>query len=363
MIDKMTIKNFRGFRDLTLDGMRRINFLLGPNGAGKTAVMEALALAASQSSYAAVLLRRFRGLPPPNAPVLHLLTLFDDLFYRFDANQAIEITLEGKNKPKDKKFSRRLTIGRESTATVTIPLNTPAADFSAQSTDIFRSPVSFTWNHEAEDTPPDKFTETPQITQAGFQFASGTRHLPLIFIPARGFFDGATAAENFTRLARDNKEKNFINVMKSVFPDIEDISVAYEQNIGQLWVEAKGLARKASISLLSDGISHISQILLGIASNVGGIALIDEVENGIHFKSYGRAIKAIDEFAAEFKTQVFITTHNDEILEAFLHTRDAKDDDFSIIVCHRNDEGGTEARIASGEWAKLALKSGIELRV
>ncbi len=36
------VKNFRGFDDLTIEGLRRINLIAGKNNVGKTALLEAL---------------------------------------------------------------------------------------------------------------------------------------------------------------------------------------------------------------------------------------------------------------------------------------------------------------------------------
>lgn len=361
LVETMTLKNFRGFADLTLEGLRRINFIVGPNGSGKTALMEALSLAAGSSSYTAVLLRRFRGLPMPGGATPHLLTFFDDLFYRFDTKTPVEIKLHGERD--GKAFSRTLTIDQKGTGQITVPLQATGGEDPAQSVDIYKSPVSFEWHHEAENADVEPFKTNLKITPAGLQIEVGPAPFPFIFLPARGFFDGAAAAESFTRLDRENKAKKFVEIMQQIFPDIESISVAYEQNVGQLWVKTRGLDRKASISLLSDGVSHVSQILLGIAYNANGLVFVDEVENGIHFKNYGKVIAAIDTFSEPFGTQVFITTHNEEILDAFLRTDGAKREDVSLIVCHRDDNGNTSARILSGEWANLALRSGIEYRV
>ena len=361
LIEKMTLKNFRGFADLTLEGMRRLNLIVGNNGSGKTALMEGLSLAAGATSHTAVMLRHFRGLPMLGGPVPHLLTFFDDLFYRFDTNTPVEITLTGKRE--DKTFSRALTIGQESTGQITIPLKATGGETPAQSTDIYKSPVSFEWRHQGENAAPEFFKTTPQITPMGLQIAVGQTAFPSIFFSARGFFDGAAAAESFSRLDRENKAKKFIETMQRIFPDIESISVAYEQNVGQLWVKARGLDRKTSISLLSEGVSHVSQILLGIAHNAGGVALIDEIENGVYFERYGEVLRAIDEFSKDFGTQVFFTTHSDAMLDAFHENVAAKTEDFSIIRCIREERGGTSARIISGVRAERALRSGIELRV
>ena len=41
MIKTFTMKRFRGFKDLKIDDLRRINVIVGPNATGKTALLEA----------------------------------------------------------------------------------------------------------------------------------------------------------------------------------------------------------------------------------------------------------------------------------------------------------------------------------
>ena len=47
------------------------------------------------------------------------------------------------------------------------------------------------------------------------------------------------------------------------------------------------LGRLIPIQLLGDGMSRILSLALAIASNPGGIVLVDEIENGIHHSVNG----------------------------------------------------------------------------
>lgn len=362
MIDRLEIKNFRGFRDLTLEGMRRINFILGPNGSGKTALMEAMFLAAANGPQAAFGLHAFRGLPSLTTPltVPAFSALWEDFFYRFETKRNVEISLVGKLGDTD--FTRSLEIGENKGGEITIPLDLKHDERLPVTAEATPRPIFFKWHHAHGGRSSD-LTITPTLGPFGLQLGTTAESIGAFFLPARWGYNGPLAADHFTQILKEGREQKFVAAMQKIAPEIESIAVGFDQNAGQLLVKPRGLDRRISASLLSDGLSRIAEILLLISRYGGGFALIDEVENGIHFKNYGKAVKAIDEFAAEFKTQIFITTHNDEILDAFLGARDAKDDDFSVIVCHRNDKGETEARIASGEWAELALRSGIELRV
>ena len=49
MVNSFSIKNFRSFNEVKVEGCKRINLIVGDNGSGKTALLEALFLAAGVS--------------------------------------------------------------------------------------------------------------------------------------------------------------------------------------------------------------------------------------------------------------------------------------------------------------------------
>src|SRR5580700_2446060 len=50
MLTSLHIKNFRGFRDLRIEPLKRINLITGQNNTGKTGVLEASALLLDETS-------------------------------------------------------------------------------------------------------------------------------------------------------------------------------------------------------------------------------------------------------------------------------------------------------------------------
>lgn len=59
-INRLTVRNFRGFEDKTVHFHPHFNVLIGDNGAGKTALLDALAIAAGS------LFLGFDGVPAPS---------------------------------------------------------------------------------------------------------------------------------------------------------------------------------------------------------------------------------------------------------------------------------------------------------
>jgi recombinational DNA repair ATPase RecF len=62
MINDILIKNFRCFKQLHQQGLKRFSFLVGESGTGKTAFLEALFLAGGGNAEIWFRLRRWRGL-------------------------------------------------------------------------------------------------------------------------------------------------------------------------------------------------------------------------------------------------------------------------------------------------------------
>jgi AAA15 family ATPase/GTPase len=73
------------------------------------------------------------------------------------------------------------------------------------------------------------------------------------------------------------------------------------------------------IPFMGDGIRRVLSIVLAIANAPGGVVLIDEVENGLHYSVMKDVWKAIALAARQFDVQVFATTHSWECILAAHH--------------------------------------------
>jgi len=96
MLKSVHIKNFRGFRDLKIEPLKRVNLMMGQNNTGKTAVLEALTLLLSEPSPAscALLPRLFRS--PGQGDEFE--TFCKWLFYNKSLTKNIEINATFDNK-------------------------------------------------------------------------------------------------------------------------------------------------------------------------------------------------------------------------------------------------------------------------
>ena len=69
---------------------------------------------------------------------------------------------------------------------------------------------------------------------------------------------------------------------------------------------------------MGDGLTRLFHIGLAMANASGGILLIDEFENGLHWEVQEQLWKVLFEAANQFGVQVFASTHSRDCIRGFL---------------------------------------------
>ena len=119
-----------------------------------------------------------------------------------------------------------------------------------------------------------------------------------------------------------------------------------------------GLDELVPLPAMGEGMSRLARIVLGIARSTGGVALVDEIENGFHHAVLPDVWRAIGKAADKFDTQVFATTHSFECVQA----ADAALDD--QLAFHRLEaiDSGSRCVTYDRENISAAIKHGLEVR-
>jgi len=81
-----------------------------------------------------------------------------------------------------------------------------------------------------------------------------------------------------------------------------------------------GLPQLVPLPFMGEGLRRVLSIVVAIASASGGVVLIDEVENGLHYSVMKTVWKSIALAARQGNVQVFATTHSWECIRAAHHS-------------------------------------------
>jgi AAA15 family ATPase/GTPase len=271
MITEIHISRFRGFKETTIGGFRRVNLIGGLNNTGKTALLEAILLGYDPDrSFNFNLVRRFGK------------ERYEDnseyLFFNYETNENIKIQLN-----EDEIYSENIYI-----------FNKGKMPFAAKP-------------NKREFPSRQKITVVSEANR-------------LTSMDLGDAFDKA--------IIRGQKE-HYITAIKAIEPAIIDVRTL----LRRLSLQKQGTDQFFALPYWGDAVNKAAELADRFVNAAGGTVLIDEIENGIHYTKQPEIWKLIHIWAKQFDVQVFATTHSMEMSRAFAQaTLDADDPDQGVFV-------------------------------
>jgi len=309
MLSDLHISNFRGFEDLRLDNLGRVNLVVGKNNTGKTSLLEAVTLIATQK-------------------------------------QPTELRSAYRVCPKEEAHFDRWLIrdGADSGEASVIATN----DGSVHSCKVASAGGGAKATYQGiEDA---KRAETQGDLSPLAYIHSSVRTERDLIVPF---------AETVRK--RDG-EKTLEAVMRAVDPRVQTIRLSTGRT-NQTFIEVDlGLSARLPITQAGEGLNRVLTMLVELLGASRQFAFLDEVENGIHHTAMLQVWKALAEVAERTNVQIFATTHSHECLEA-AHEAFAErgNYDLRVIQLYRVDQK-TDGRVLDRKLIEAALAGEIELR-
>ncbi|MDR2706938.1 MAG: ATP-binding protein, partial [Planctomycetaceae bacterium] len=130
-----------------------------------------------------------------------------------------------------------------------------------------------------------------------------------------------------------------------------------------------GLNRPVPLHSLGDGVSRLFEIILSIVNVAGGICLIDEFENGLHWSVQEKVWEIIFKTAKDTNVQIFATTHSKDAVETFIEVaaknqneKNKQSNNFAGIIQMRKQNDKIIAQSIFGDEMRKVLQYDIEVR-
>ena len=371
------IEGFKGITQLTLEDCKRINLIVGKNNTCKTSVLESIFLLTGMSRPEILdQLNNLRGIlyHTEKDYEQYLKFFFNDINYNnkliIKAYTQETDTKKGKSPP-----FRELRIKTELEKYTEKQMILPSIS-SEENGSRFSS-------KQSSDT---SFFHDSAINKLIFDFKIKKSHDQLLNFQTKLNLKNRTieAPQEYIEELRalfvlekylisinlekqleflilNKKINEVIEVLQIIESDIKNIAFARNKMI---YVDI-GLDALIPLNLIGDGVQRLLQLILAMHSMKGGIVLIDEMENGIHFSVLEKIWKVIYGAAKKFNVQVFITTHNIETLQ-YLHKAASKDEEFQKSIRNytilKNKEGQLKAFKYPFDEFSFSIKQGIEIR-
>lgn len=355
MVNSVCFENFRGFKKLSLQELKRITLISGKNNAGKSSILEGIFLALDHSAPDSfVKINGFRGLPL----AYDANCLWEPLFYGLNTREKMRINMQLKNTDAALEYERDDSF---------VPSDGAGApqDVFNQFLQSAQTNYSLKFNYKFGD-----------YTEAGHFVVSSSGVLRNVNTNIDGnqlkslmlthYINSATInnpvvlAEWFSKLELEGKKQQVIETLKIMDANISDISAIVIR--GQIQLYAKMGERLLPLKLAGDGINKLLFLVLTIVENPGSLVLIDEIETGFHYSMYPKLWKILATAARENNCQIIATTHSYECIEGATEgVEPGEEDDFCYFRIERSEEASRAFRY-SGSLLHTAIHSNMEVR-
>lgn len=365
MFKKISIQNFRGIKDLTIDDFGKVNLLVGKNNSCKTSVLEALYISLGPNNpllfHVANSLRgltsiKVTGGASPNKQLLDgMENSLKVIFYNlnFENNISIETNF------KDSKEKREIIIKP-------IISTDPRADFTQTSLSIstevkkYWKGLDFIFSRSGLDkknknkkiqfesqalleintSPSNSQVIDQQLVQLRAKLSD--KYIKILEDNKLKEINGRIINHNFSNdsfssselegafntIKQKKKKIELIKVLQKIEPKIQDIDFT------DSFIVDIGLDEMIRLETLGQGtikLFYLACILMADEQNiVNGVLFIDEIENGLHYTAQNIVWEFLFDIAKEKNIQIFATTHSEDCELAFVEEakkRENKDDE------------------------------------
>jgi len=305
MINKIVIENFRCFKRFQLSSLKQLNIIVGDNNSGKTALLEAVSIACKPHLKHLFWLVQQRIENPDS-----ITSIQEELDFLFNSSSGEE------------KIAK---IGVDDSFQFIIQNN---YNIKSEENGITRKYFAIHYENQKNVCNSEiiqiEHLETKDFTKVNSQigtlaYESSENQFTIIVSKIGGVIFISSSCNfqqsfnsTFAYLLRYKKDiwkKYLKNFLQKIYPDLNDIIFIDSR----IMVETQ--EKTLPLSYLGDAFKKAFYLLLAIYCCEGGVLLIDEFENGIHYENQQIIWDMLLSASKEFNVQLFISTHSYEMLE------------------------------------------------
>jgi hypothetical protein len=176
-------------------------------------------------------------------------------------------------------------------------------------------------------------------------------------------------------IALGNDEDLIVGIMRSFFASVQRFVLVenpnqFSSSVGHepvksgrvMMVKLENFAEAVPFKSLGDGVNRLLGILLALVKPRGGVLLIDEIENGLHYSRQAKLWEVLLRQVREWDVQIFATTHSWDCVSGFAESaKDLSEDEALLLRLERRDDRVVGVPFAPRE-VEIARHEDIELR-
>ena len=302
MLSSIHLEGFKGFRDTTIGPLRKVNLIVGGQNVGKTSLLEAVDMVLS-------------GNPT-----------------KFRQNEGND-------------WSRYLANTYQVSTFRFIELSNSSREVRA----IHGSDYLVPANHSRFG---GGYVKGYQSINSNF-----TAAVPVsLYLPNQ-----IELVQLFGQLVLARKKRDLIQMLRQIEPRLESLDAVSPDGEQRIYAELTGIHQALPLPALGHGFARLLYLFSTLLSTDAKLALIDEVENGIHYSALPILLQGIKNVAHDRDVQTIMTTHSMDCIKAASKVFEDSPDDFQVIRLVRTADN-IEADIIPADYVQAVLERDGELR-
>lgn len=374
MLNSLLIDNYKNIRHLSIPKLGRVNLVWGKNNVGKSTLLEALSIYASNGGLSQLYeILKMRGEDLNAFDTMDSITIEDEL------NAFLPLVRDYKRSILE---TDGIQVGENEENAVTIKL----VRVSWVRTNLSKSGKTI-----RIVAPVDAPQEENVVSQSlGIQMANHSKQLEFVLnLNEHGFNEfglldskrmptnvpfryisssgnqGASIYKLWSAVSMSENEDYVIKALQIIEPRIKRFNILTSDSTGSEqgfipFVLLEGENSRVRLGSMGDGINRILAIILSLINCKGGIFLLDEFENGLHYSVQSKLWNIIFELAKNLDVQVFVTTHSNDCINSFAHSSMSED---GLAIRLDMGANGLKAQLyEEPEKLVFAMNEAIELR-
>ena len=338
MLSSFQVKNFRLFKDLRIKNIRRVNLIVGKNNSGKSSFLESLALYTSDASPEVIFkllesrqedriieqLSRTGG-----NPIRHLF--FDHRFPdvsddgiclgEIESSRTMCLKLAVFSYEKDSEGNR---------------IRSRILEVDEVHEKLLESEVFLVMEREGKVEPMFNLKRDIQsvrdvrkievIDRRRYEdIMYGRPKSPLQIVLSNNTLFPTHISDLWDLTSATELRTDVIGAMRLIDDRLLSISFTGGIEYGSKdyripIIGLRGFDELFPLRMMGDGVTRFLSIVLALVNAKNGCLLIDEFENGLHWKVQPKIWDFIFQFAEKLNVQVFATTHSRDCVQAFEST-------------------------------------------
>ena len=362
MLKSLKMTGFRAFESYALDGLSRVNLVVGRNNSGKTSVLEAVDLLVSCGSPASIAesaLRREEMRPVEWRPGFRRVSSIAHLFYGHGCEPGAKFQLHGS------RGIGRVTVELRSLDDLDDEiLSDMLDDFDDRLPPEASPAMGLTISLNLQKKPEFIFP----VTEDGLLVRDVRRRWmsrPSARFLSLTSMEPPFLSEAWNALVTDGREKEVVDDMKLLMPDIDSIHFLTSGGMprgGGIVVGLRDGGSRYPLGTFGDGMRRLLLLRLALANNADSSVLVDEIDTGLHWTVMGGMWRLLVEVARKSRLQLFATTHSLDCILGLGSMIKSYPELAGEVSIHKIDTSLPQAVSVQGPDIPAALESGVDFR-